>query len=541
VAVIVFVGVFGLFLLALLCQMRVSNSHKRWHNMSTNLALLAAAEKEHDRLEATEMLQKCAKANVAQQSLNATEMERTKQALHHSKTNMKRKRTAAARPVGTTSDTTSVVERTKRMAKITKRLKIIVGYFQLLSAAEASYAIPWPDALFQFFMLLLPINFDLVSVTGLDCISQYDWYSSFHVMAGAPLGVVLFVGVVHVIGRVYLQRSLGKHFTIAVRHQYEDKAVQFILWCILLTYPPVSKKTLEFFQCSEEIVSVTYMQADYRLQCYDERWMSYLPIVIGCVLLYPLGIPLYFGSKLWLNRNEIISDDGEVSKFESRYAFFYSSYKDEAFMWDVVELVRKLLLTAVIILVKPGSDTQTIVGLLVTLFFLFLLLWWHPYKSKVDEYVAVASQLALTITMLFGVLLKTQVLHKEEWNIHALGVLLLAMNGAVVVFVMLTLILLCYQNARSIREEQKKKVALTKSKFTRAFASLKIGDTGDGINSSTKVIPVGNERMIHVEEEDQQATGDYYQVMMARAPGRGTGGKGKDENDLRSWGMDASK
>ena len=143
--------------------------------------------------------------------------------------------------------------------------------------------------------------------------------------------------------------------------------------------------------------------------------------------------------------------------------------------------------------------------------------------------------------MLFGVLLKTQVLHKEEWNIHALGVLLLAMNGAVVVFVMLTLILLCYQNARSSREEQKKKVALTKSKFTRAFASLKIGDTGGGINSSTKVIPVGNERMIHVEEEDQQATGDYYQVMMARAPGRGTGGKGKDENDLRSWGMDASK
>ena len=516
VAIVVFIGVFGLFLLALLCQMRVSNSHKRWHKITANLALLAAAEKEHDRL--------VAEANDAQESLNAAEMKRTKQALHHSKKSLKRKRTAAASRHG--NDSTSVVERTKRMAKITKRLKIIVGYFQLLSAAEASYAIPWPDALFQFFMLLLPINFDLVSVTGLDCISQYDWYSSFHVMAGAPLGVVLFVGIVHAIGRVYLQRTLGKHFTTAVRHQYADKAVQFILWCILLAYPPVSKKTLEFFQCSEEIVGVSYMQVDYRLQCYDERWMSYLPVVIGCVLSYPLGIPLYLGVKLWLNRNEIVSDD-EITKFESRYSFFYSSYKDEAFMWDVIELVRKLLLTAVIILVKPGSDSQTIVGLLITLFFLFILLWWHPYKSKVDEYVAVASQLALTITMLFGTLLKTQILHKEEWNIHALGISLLIMNGAVVVFVVFTLILLCYQNVRSRREEQKKKVARTKSKFTRAF----------GNNNSTKVTPVGDEIKI---EDGQGGGGDYYQVMKARTTttGGGTNAEENAENDdgVRFWG-----
>jgi len=375
---------------------------------------------------------------------------------------------------------TSIVERTKRAAKISKRLKIIVGYFQLLSAAEASYSIPWPDALFQFFMLLLPINFDLVSVTGLDCISEYDWYSSFHVMMSAPIGVVLFVTIIHLLGKIYLKKSLKKHFTKVVRHTYEDKAVQFILWCILIAYPPVSKKSLEFFQCSESIVEINYMQVDYRLECFDDKWMSYLPIVIACVLIYPLGVPLFLFLKLWTNRHNI--NDDEITKFESRYSFFYSAYKDESFMWDVVELVRKLLLTAVIILIKPGSDSQTIVGFLVTLFFLLLLLKWSPFRSKTDGNVAMASQVALTITMLFGVLLKTGVLHREEWNIEALGLCLLIMNGGVVLFVVTTLVALCYQNVKSKKDEKKKKAKRTKSKSLNKLFS-------QGTNG-TKVIPI---------------------------------------------------
>ena len=61
-----------------------------------------------------------------------------------------------------------------------------------------------------------------VAVTGLDCVATYDWYASFHVMMGAPIGVVLFVGLVHWMGKTYLRQTLKAHFTTAVRHTYEQ-------------------------------------------------------------------------------------------------------------------------------------------------------------------------------------------------------------------------------------------------------------------------------------------------------------------------------
>merc|ERR1719272_2745585 len=107
--------------------------------MSSHILLLAAAEKEHNDAE---------KLYNEAQKLDCEETKnKTKKELQLKKSKLKKQKTKAMtykkKNNKRNEDTgTSIVERTKRAAKISKRLKIIVGYFQLLSAAEASYSIP---------------------------------------------------------------------------------------------------------------------------------------------------------------------------------------------------------------------------------------------------------------------------------------------------------------------------------------------------------------------------------------------------------------
>ena len=55
------------------------------------------------------------------------------------------------------------------------------------------------------------------------------------------------------------------------------------------------------------------------------------------LMLYLLGIPAYFGFKLWALRNQL--DDTNVL---ARYGFLYEMYRRDNYWWDVYEMLQKL-------------------------------------------------------------------------------------------------------------------------------------------------------------------------------------------------------
>ena len=145
-----------------------------------------------------------------------------------------------------------------------------------------------------------------------------------------------------------------------------------------------------------------YLTKDYTIECFTGEWNALLPVAILSVAIYPLGIPALFAFQLWRHRQEL-DDDAVVA----RYGFLYEPYRREAFLWDIWEMLRKLLLTGVIVLIFPGKSFQVVFIALCNICFLTFLTIEKPHKPGGGRTLAFLSSFAITFTMLLGLVLKT--------------------------------------------------------------------------------------------------------------------------------------
>lgn len=228
----------------------------------------------------------------------------------------------------------------------------------------------------------------------------------------------------------------GDKFTHAMKVVYTNHCIQFSMWMVLIIYPPVSRRVLEFFQCSENIDGQYYIVRDYRIKCFDKKWFEMFPVALIALILYPLGIPVFILFKLWRYRKDL-----KNSLVLSRYGFLYAAYRENVFLWDAWELIRTLFLTGIVILIWPGRTSQVIVAAMANLTFLIILQYIQPYKNNNDRNLAVLSDIALTLTMLIGLLIKTDTMHSENWNSTVVDVSLVVINGAVSIYAAYTILL----------------------------------------------------------------------------------------------------
>ena len=85
-------------------------------------------------------------------------------------------------------------------------------------------------------------------------------------------------------------------------------------------------------------------------------------IVMGVV--YILGLPLGVFIMLYRRRRKLFGSadaDPVVAATQATYGFLYLGYGPSAWWWEVEELVRKLLLSAVVVLFESGSPLQVCV------------------------------------------------------------------------------------------------------------------------------------------------------------------------------------
>ena len=315
----------------------------------------------------------------------------------------------------------------KNKEKLGKELKIFVGFVQILSVSDSAYKIPWPDNFLLFLRFLSPFNFDFLSLSGLGCIVKYNFFHSFITMMTLPLFVLVCVFFTYTVGHWRHQKKLGKKFTHAMQIVYSNHIIQFSLWIILLVYPPLSRRTIEYFTCSEKLEGKYFLSKDYNVECYAGEWNTLLVVAIGGLLAYPIGIPAYFGIKLWQRRNSLDND-----LVIARYGFLFVAYNKGAYMWDVYEMLRKLFLTGVIVLIFPGKSFQVVVAAICNLCFLTFLLIHRPHLPGPGRTLAEMSSFAITVTMFVGLVLKTVTDARRYGNF--LGYVLILVNGSVALY-----------------------------------------------------------------------------------------------------------
>jgi hypothetical protein len=121
-------------------------------------------------------------------------------------------------------------------------------------------------------------------------------------------------------------------------------------------------------------------------------------LVVDEVIAYP--------AQVWNNhRDGEEDDDSHEQVLISRFGFLFIAYRVDCWWWEAVEMFRKLLMTSVLVFIKPGTPGQLSVGAMITFFFLLLGLFWRPFCSSTLNNLNSGTLIAQFCTLFVGIMI----------------------------------------------------------------------------------------------------------------------------------------
>lgn len=178
------------------------------------------------------------------------------------------------------------------------------------------------------------------------------------------------------------------------------------------------------------IAQEKYWTEDTNIECWS-RSHAYLAGFLGIpgIILFLCGVPLYLLVFLLYKRqrNELL----ELNVLNT-YGFIYQNYEDKFVYWEVMILIRKALIGAIVVFAYPlGSNLQGVMALGVLILSLAIHLIATPFKYLPLNILEGCSLVVTIFTFYAGV-----VFNDENTSEHAevlLSVLLVIINSLLVV------------------------------------------------------------------------------------------------------------
>ena len=120
-------------------------------------------------------------------------------------------------------------------------------------------------------------------------------------------------------------------------------------------------------------------------------------------------------------KQELLKHRDEISRLSMEticIKFLWEPYKPEYWFWEFFESYRRILLTSVITVIAPGTSTQRVLAILLSLFTIKIYGYFLPYALLQDGELAEVGQYQIFFTFFIILLIKDNIL--QGWN-SALG------------------------------------------------------------------------------------------------------------------------
>ena len=275
----------------------------------------------------------------------------------------------------------------------TYRLKIAVTFLQIVTNIGSNLEIQWPESYKTFVLYFDIANFDFIAASGFDCVGTFGYYRRFLLVASVPIMfmVVLFL--------LYLlpEQLRNNNRTVKDRQRlfrYRTNYWRMFLYTLFLIYPGVSTSILGHYVC-KDVYGTSYLQSDFRETCDTDAWRLYSYGSISLIVLYPIGIPLFFWILLRINKDHLHSAD-----VNAQLGFLYAGYKDDVWWFEVADCFHKLFLTSCLAFL-PRS-VQLPVGEAVCVLYLIVILVLNPYLRRGDDLLHLFAQVEIFLLIMAG-------------------------------------------------------------------------------------------------------------------------------------------
>ena len=224
--------------------------------------------------------------------------------------------------------------------------RILWAFTQILAHIPILLSAILPATLRGFYLTLLKItDLNPFAAFGLSCanhaLRSFKTRLIFAITAPIVVSAVLLAYAliqVHV-----LRRNAEKCFT---RYAHLQLIVLF------LVLPGVSTTIFRTFLCDEGFVedkSVSFLEADLTLSCESTEYKQLEVLAWFGLLLYPVGVNALYAGLLFRARDAIQHRDGAGAEHLS---FLFRSYAPEYFAFDVVDSLRRILLSGGLVFIS---------------------------------------------------------------------------------------------------------------------------------------------------------------------------------------------
>jgi len=153
----------------------------------------------------------------------------------------------------------------------------------------------------------------------------------------------------------------------------------------------------------------SYLIADWSLKCNngDANYEGLQKVFWALFAIWPVAVPLGFFVLTMLIRPTVQA--GTTTPLAEACQFIWFDYKKDVMFWEVIDLIRKISLTGLIIFIDTEEGAERVLRLLIAagicVLYGTILLYSHPYKRKDDFDLAVLSNLLLTCCFLVGIII----------------------------------------------------------------------------------------------------------------------------------------
>ena len=384
---------------------------------------------------------------------------------------------------------------------ILSSLKILIGFYQIfISIMHAFSNIHWPRNLKTVTNILQYVQFQIIKLPSLRCIKPQwninaidEFWIMFIIIITIPLLSVLYYFIKSIYTHFqYLAPSVAKH----KRYICARNCIKYVALFLFVTYPLISTKIIQILPISCHsfctvkhndncIHSMSFLRSDYSIPCPTMADHKVTLITGYICLLIPFGLP---GSLFMLLRsyaptqrrstyqpitnmmehkysgedidnlcdlriattndddNENLSGDSTVPVITSALKFSYENYHVRYWYWEVIEMIRKLLMTIGIGLFLGHTKIGLTCTLIVAMIFTVLHAIIKPLKNNFESATQFVSLVLVPLNLAYGAVRQSQdtqnasIISKEKDSYYE-GIFLVIINSTLIIIVIIRIIM----------------------------------------------------------------------------------------------------
>ena len=262
--------------------------------------------------------------------------------------------------------------------KLALKLKVLISTYQIVGTFTWTLGTAFPSFYTEVVNIFLFMSFDITDlIPAFDCIYRSDYLAELCVVTGFPLVLVALIVLYWKVARYFSSDE-------AKKHKIHTRCIQAVILVTFLVYTPVASKIFRALRPCDEFkdIGTAYMPEDYTIVCDTPEHTTVVSVAYAMLVIYCVGIPVFYAALLWPKRRDIqrqcdlvnlgdkrtVKTEAELANLDAKLlsvSFLFQSYW--YWWWELVEVLRKVVLAGIIALIGPGSFEQSVVLMILAL------------------------------------------------------------------------------------------------------------------------------------------------------------------------------